>query len=74
MVRLPPCWYRKVLCVRGDITLCGPEHSGRVLRAMRDELGRGSRKQVLSPVEILGLSGVPSAGDETTVVRDERKP
>ncbi|XPE34244.1 hypothetical protein ACNKHN_18150 [Shigella flexneri] len=25
------------------------------------------------PVEILGISGVPAAGDEATVIRDERK-
>ncbi|MEI2265393.1 translation initiation factor IF-2 [Erwinia sp. CGal63] len=57
---------------KGDIVLCGFEY-GRV-RAMRDELGR----EVLTagpsiPVEILGLSGVPAAGDEATVVRDEKK-
>ncbi|RKS84513.1 translation initiation factor 2 (bIF-2) [Orbus hercynius] len=57
---------------KGDIVLCGFEY-GRI-RAMRNELG----KEVLvagpsMPVEILGLSGVPSAGDEATVVRDEKK-
>ncbi|MCV9878752.1 translation initiation factor IF-2 [Brenneria izbisi] len=57
---------------KGDIVLCGFEY-GRV-RAMRDELGR----EIISagpsiPVEILGLSGVPAAGDEATVVRDEKK-
>ncbi|UXN37718.1 translation initiation factor IF-2 [Avibacterium paragallinarum] len=57
---------------RGDIVLCGFEY-GRV-RAMRDENG----KEILEagpsiPVEVLGLSGVPSAGDEATVVRDEKK-
>ncbi|WP_099349976.1 translation initiation factor IF-2 [Erwinia amylovora] len=57
---------------KGDIVLCGFEY-GRV-RAMRDELGR----EVLTagpsiPVEILGMSGVPAAGDEATVVRDEKK-
>ena len=57
---------------QGDIVLCGFEY-GRV-RAMRDELGRSIDAAGPSiPVEILGLSGVPSAGDEATVVRDEKK-
>ena len=57
---------------QGDIVLCGLEY-GRV-RAMRDELGQDVKEAGPSfPVEILGLSGVPSAGDEATVVRDEKK-
>ncbi|WP_113907375.1 translation initiation factor IF-2 [Aliidiomarina celeris] len=57
---------------KGDIVLCGLEY-GRI-RAMRDELGRDVSEAGPSiPVEILGLSGVPSAGDEVTVVKDERK-
>ncbi|WP_417614751.1 translation initiation factor IF-2 [Oceanisphaera sp.] len=57
---------------QGDIVLCGLEY-GRV-RAMRDELGREVKSAGPSiPVEILGLSGVPAAGDEATVVRDEKK-
>ncbi|MGL5288324.1 MAG: translation initiation factor IF-2, partial [Aeromonas sp.] len=57
---------------QGDIVLCGLEY-GRI-RAMRDELGRDIKEAGPSlPVEILGLSGVPSAGDEATVVRDEKK-
>ncbi|AEW44244.1 initiation factor IF-2 [Serratia symbiotica str. 'Cinara cedri'] len=57
---------------KGDIVLCGFEY-GRV-RAMRNELGH----EVISagpsiPVEILGLSSIPVAGDEATVVRDEKK-
>ncbi|MGL4826702.1 MAG: translation initiation factor IF-2 [Vibrionaceae bacterium] len=57
---------------RGDIVLCGLEY-GRV-RAMRDENGKDIESAGPSiPVEILGLSGVPQAGDEATVVRDERK-
>ncbi|MCG3735104.1 translation initiation factor IF-2 [Vibrio cincinnatiensis] len=57
---------------KGDIVLCGQEY-GRV-RAMRDEVGNEVEHAGPSiPVEILGLSGVPSAGDEATVVRDERK-
>ncbi len=57
---------------KGDIVLCGFEY-GRV-RAMRDEMGREVSEAGPSiPVEILGLSGVPAAGDEVTVVRDEKK-
>ncbi|OTA17906.1 GTP-binding protein LepA [Xenorhabdus vietnamensis] len=57
---------------KGDIVLCGFEY-GRI-RAMRNELGREVTSAGPSiPVEILGLSNVPSAGDEATVVRDEKK-
>lgn len=57
---------------RGDIVLCGFEY-GRV-RAMRDENGKDINAAGPSiPVEVLGLSGVPAAGDEATVVRDEKK-
>ncbi len=57
---------------KGDIVLCGFEY-GRI-RAMRNELGKEVQSAGSSmPVEILGLSNVPSAGDEATVVRDEKK-
>ena len=57
---------------KGDIVLCGLEY-GRV-RAMNDENGKPAEAAGPAiPVEILGLSGVPQAGDEVTVVRDERK-
>ncbi|MDH3691396.1 MAG: translation initiation factor IF-2 [Gammaproteobacteria bacterium] len=57
---------------RGDVVLAGRE-SGRV-RAMVDENGRSVNKAVpATPVEVQGLAGVPVAGDEVTVVSDERK-
>lgn len=57
---------------QGDIVLCGLEY-GRI-RAMRDENGKEIKEAGPSiPVEILGLSGVPQAGDEATAVKDERK-
>ena len=56
----------------GDILLCGEEY-GRV-RAMRDEHGKELKVAGPStPVEVLGLSGVPVAGEDAAVVRDERK-
>jgi translation initiation factor IF-2 len=57
---------------KGDILLAGKEY-GRV-RAMLDENGKPIKEAGPSiPVEVLGLSGVPSAGDEAVVVPDERK-
>ena len=57
---------------KGDILLAGQE-SGRV-RAMNNEAGAQIKEAGPStPVEIQGLSGVPTAGDEVLVVSDERK-
>lgn len=57
---------------KGDMVLSGHEF-GRV-RAMLDELGRPITEAGPStPVELLGLSGVPNAGDDVVVVADERK-
>jgi len=57
---------------KGDIVLAGLEY-GRV-RSMLDENGRLIAEAGPSiPVEILGLSGVPHAGDEAIVVASERK-
>ena len=56
----------------GDFLLCGNE-CGRV-RAMMDEVGRSIKTAGPSiPVQILGLSGAPSAGDHALVIDDERK-
>ena len=57
---------------RGDMLLAGSSY-GRV-RAMMDEAGREVKEAGPSiPVEILGLSEVPNAGEETIVLNDERK-
>jgi translation initiation factor IF-2 len=57
---------------RGDMILAGTTF-GRV-RAMLDESGREIKEAGPSiPVEILGLSDVPSAGEEVIVLNDERK-
>ncbi|HEX9801778.1 MAG TPA: translation initiation factor IF-2 [Gammaproteobacteria bacterium] len=57
---------------KGDMVLAGHEY-GRV-RAMLDENGKPIETAGPSiPVEILGLSGVPAAGDTAVVVADERK-
>ncbi len=57
---------------QGDVILTGP-HFGRV-RAMFDEAGRPVKEAGPSiPVQVLGLSGAPDAGDDVVVVSDERK-
>ncbi len=57
---------------RGDILVSGEEF-GRV-RAMFDESGKPVQSAGPSfPVEVLGLSGVPNAGDDTMAVADERQ-
>ncbi len=56
---------------RGDAVICGEQY-GRV-RAMFDENGRQLKAAGPStPVEILGLSGVPNAGDDLIAVKDDR--
>ncbi|MBS0354330.1 MAG: translation initiation factor IF-2 [Proteobacteria bacterium] len=57
---------------RGDVLLAGATF-GRV-RAMLDENGKPIEEAGPSiPVEILGLSEVPGAGDEVVALADERK-
>ena len=57
---------------KGDLLLTGSEY-GRV-RAMFDENGKQVNEAGPSiPVQVLGLSAVPNAGDEVIVVADERK-
>ncbi|MDO9105009.1 MAG: translation initiation factor IF-2 [Methylovulum sp.] len=55
----------------GQMVLCGHEY-GRV-RAMFNENGKAIKEAgPCAPVEILGLSGTPNAGDEFLVVQNER--
>ncbi|MGC8702819.1 MAG: translation initiation factor IF-2 [Thiomonas sp.] len=57
---------------RGDVVLAGSSY-GRV-RAMLDEVGKAVTEAGPSiPVEIQGLTEVPSAGEEIMVLLDERK-
>lgn len=57
---------------KGDIVIAGTCY-GRI-RAMMSDTGKEIDVAGPSiPVEILGLSGTPQAGDEMTVVKDERK-
>ncbi|WP_029407468.1 translation initiation factor IF-2 [Thiomicrorhabdus sp. Milos-T2] len=57
---------------KGDIVLCGMEY-GRV-RLLVNDAGQSVTEAGPSiPVELLGLSGVPVAGDEMITVENERK-
>ncbi|HJR12928.1 MAG TPA: translation initiation factor IF-2, partial [Rhodanobacteraceae bacterium] len=59
------------LLKRGDYVVCGVEY-GRV-RALFDESGKQVENAGPSiPVQMLGLSGVPEAGDEFVVAADEK--
>ncbi len=56
---------------KGDYLVCGVQY-GRV-RALFDETGSQVQSAGPSiPVQVLGLSGVPDAGDDFVVVADER--
>jgi len=57
---------------KGDIVLAGAEF-GRV-RAIMDDLGKTITEAGPStPVEIIGLSGTPFAGDDVIVMKNERR-
>ncbi|MBL8258159.1 translation initiation factor IF-2 [Pseudoxanthomonas japonensis] len=59
------------LLKKGDYLVCGVQY-GRV-RALFDETGKQPDSAGPSiPVQVLGLSGVPEAGDDFVVVADER--
>ena len=56
----------------GDIVLVGHEY-GRVRALIDEQANQVKSAGPAIPVEILGLNGVPEAGDEFVVVADEKK-
>jgi translation initiation factor IF-2 len=56
----------------GDAVVIG-QHSGRVRAMFSDRGKKVAKAEPSDPVEIVGLSGVPQAGDTLLVVADERK-
>ena len=68
----PPCSSRAAAFTEVDAVVVGA-HSGRI-RALVDPSGKKVKSAGPSdPVEILGISGVPAAGDVLVAVSDERK-
>ncbi|SUO96324.1 translation initiation factor IF-2 [Suttonella ornithocola] len=60
------------LMKKGDIMLAGMEYGK--IRAMLDEQGNELEEAGAStPIEVLGLSGTPNAGDDVIIVENERK-
>jgi len=56
----------------GDIILCGMYY-GKIKAMINDRGERVAEAGPATPVEVLGLQGVPSAGDEFFSVKDEKK-
>ncbi|MGH7369928.1 MAG: translation initiation factor IF-2, partial [Candidatus Methylomirabilaceae bacterium] len=56
----------------GDVVVAGL-HSGRVRAMINDKGKKVQEASAATPVEVLGLSGVPMAGDSFVVVADERR-
>lgn len=56
----------------GDVFVCGQEW-GRVRSLFNDKGQRVKEATPAEPVEVIGLQGVPSAGDDFVVVDDESK-
>ena len=56
---------------QGDIIIAGEFH-GRVRAMLDDQGGQTALAGPSQPVEVLGLSGTPGAGDSFSVVTDER--
>lgn len=63
---------QKGMLKKGDILLAGLEY-GRVRAMLNDKGELVDSVGPSMPVEVLGLSGTPMAGDEATVVESERK-
>jgi translation initiation factor IF-2 len=60
------------LLQKGDILLAGGEY-GRVRAMVGDDAKQTTSVGPSMPVEVLGLSGAPNAGDDVLVVQNERK-
>ena len=56
----------------GDVYVCGV-HSGRVRNMFNDRGQRLDEAGPSIPVEVIGLSGVPSAGDDFITLADEKQ-
>lgn len=56
----------------GDIYVCGT-HSGRVRNMYNDRGRRLETAGPATPVEVIGLSGIPNAGDDFIVLPDEKQ-
>ena len=58
---------------RGDIFVVGSQKAARSVRLINDKGQQVPEAGPATPVEVLGLTGVPSAGDVLTVVENEAR-